>query len=106
MAGLVVRLWVFALASMLAALSGCSVYNESLITAVPGDRGDAVDMRDDAKDAGSDAVKDPAGGDCRHGRCWWSDQQPDGCESSGAPSPMQRPQDDDADSSAIKDLYL
>jgi len=103
MSGLVVRLWVFALASTFAALSGCSVYNESLVMGSPGGREDAVE---DSPDAGGGRVKDPPGADCQHGRCWWSDQQPDGCESSGAPSPMQRPKDDDPDASSIKDLYL
>jgi len=106
MASLAFRLSVFALASTFAALCGCSVYNESLVRGTPGGRNDAVDKGDDAPDAGSGPVKDPPGSDCQHGRCWWTKQHPDGCESSGAPSPMQRPKDDDPEASSIKDLYL
>jgi hypothetical protein len=102
---LVVKRWLFALAWGVAALSGCSVYNESLLAGGPrGSRDDMVGSDDDTPDAGADAM---VGDDCRNGRCWWSEAQPDVCQSSGAPTPAQRPAaNDDDDAAPLKDLYL
>jgi cysteine-rich repeat protein len=106
MSSLPVRLRVFLLASVV--LSACSVYDEtSGGSAGPGTRDDAVMSSADAgADAGESVAPTPPDDQaCGHGQCWWSQQLPDECLSSGVPGPSDQA-GGDQDGDTIDDFYL
>jgi cysteine-rich repeat protein len=107
MGGLAVRLRVLVLAGYVAAAGGCSVYHEPVVVASgPGMRDDPNESASNDPDAGQAQPTAPDNQPCARGRCWWSEQEPDACETSSVPSPSQRTRGDDDDDDAIRDLYL